>query len=93
MRRQRAILLDLAASADLDIGTSDMLRDLCSDLRAKQIDVLFAQIRGSVRDRMRKTGLLEHLGEDHLYASTAAAVAAFQAPPAQAETLPAPLSE
>ena len=62
-----------------------MLRDLCSDLRAKQIDLLFAQIRGSVRDRMRKTGLLEHLGEDHLYASIAAAVAAFQAQPAPAE--------
>jgi MFS superfamily sulfate permease-like transporter len=93
MRRQRAILLDLAASADLDIGTSDMLRDLCSDLRANQIDLLFAEIRGSVRDRMKKTGLLEHLGADHLYASTAAAVAAFQARLAQAETLPAPLSE
>jgi SulP family sulfate permease len=83
----RAILLDLAASADLDIGTSDMLRDLCSDLRAKQIDLLFAQIRGSVRDRMARTGLLEHVGEDHLYASTAAAVAAFQAQPAPAGTL------
>ena len=85
----QAILLDLAASADLDIGTTDMLRDLCSDLRAKQIDLLFAQIRGSVRDRMMKTGLLEHLGEDHLYASIAAAVAAFQARPAPAETPPA----
>src|SRR5512136_217981 len=82
----QAILLDLAASADLDIGTTDMLRDLCSDLRANQIDLLFAQIRGSVRDRMVKTGLLEHLGEDHLYASTAAAVAAFQAQPAPAES-------
>ena len=78
----RAILLDLAASADLDIGTTDMLRDLYSDLRAKQIDLLFAQIRGSVRDRMRKTGLLEHLGEEHLYSSVAVAVAAFQARPA-----------
>jgi sulfate permease, SulP family len=85
----RAILLDLAASADLDIGTSDMLRDLCSDLRANQIDLLFAEIRGSVRDRMMKTGLLEHLGEDHLYASIAAAVAAFQAQPAPAEPPPA----
>ena len=62
--KPQAILLDLGASADLDIGTADMLRDLCSDLRAKQIDLLFAQIRGSVRDRMRKTGLLEHIGED-----------------------------
>jgi sulfate permease, SulP family len=84
----QAILLDLGASADLDIGTTDMLRDL----RAKQIDLLFAQIRSSVRDRMVKTGLLEHIGEEHLYASTAAAVAAFQARPAQVEAL-TPTSE
>jgi len=84
----QAILLDLAASADLDIGTADMLRDLHSDLRANQIDLLFAQVRGSVRDRMQRTGLLEHIGADHLYASTAGAVAAFQARPAPAEALP-----
>ncbi len=86
--KPQAILLDLSASADLDIGTADMLRDLCSDLRANQIDLLFAQIRGSVRDRMTRTGLLENIGEDHLYASTAAAVAAFQARPVPAEALP-----
>ncbi len=85
--KPQTILLDLSASADLDIGTADMLRDLYSDLRANQIDLLFAQIRGSVRDRMLKTGLLEHIGEDHLYASTAAAVAAFQARLAPAEAL------
>jgi sulfate permease, SulP family len=86
----QAILLDLAASADLDIGTTDMLRDLYSDLRTKQIDLLFAQIRSSVRDRMSKTGLLEHVGEDHLYSSIAAAVVAFQAQPAPIETPTAP---
>jgi sulfate permease, SulP family len=89
----QAIVLDLSASADLDIGTADMLRDLYSDLRTNQIDLLFAQVRGSVRDRMLKTGLLEHVGEDHLYASVAAAVAAFQARPAPAEALPIPAPE
>jgi high affinity sulfate transporter 1 len=85
----QAILLDLGASADLDIGTADMLRDLCSDLRTKQIELLFSQIRGSVRDRMMKTGLLEHVGEDHIYLSIPSAVAAFQARPSPAETAPA----
>jgi SulP family sulfate permease len=85
--KPQAILLELGASADLDIGTADMLRALCSDLRDTQIDLLFAQIRSSVRDRMVKTGLLEHIGEDHVYASIAAAVTAFQARPVPAEPI------
>jgi SulP family sulfate permease len=77
----RAILLDLAASADLDIGTADMLRDLYSDLHSNHVELLFTQVRGSVRDRMERTGLLEHVGADHLYATIAAAVTAFEAQP------------
>jgi SulP family sulfate permease len=74
----RAILLDLGASADLDIGTSDMLRDLISDLRQANIDLLFAQVRGSVRRRMRLTGLFDHIGEDHIFLSVAAAASNFE---------------
>ena len=74
----RAILLDLGASADLDIGTSDMLRDLNSDLRQANIDLLFAQVRGSVRRRMRLTGLFDHIGEDHIFLSVATAVSNFE---------------
>jgi MFS superfamily sulfate permease-like transporter len=77
----QAILLDLGASADLDIGTSDMLQALTSDLRDAKTDLLFAQVRGSVRDRMRLTGLLEHIGEEHIYMTVDAAVRAFEAQP------------
>lgn len=74
----RAILLDLGASADLDIGTSDMLQALISDLRQAGIDMLFSQVRSSVRDRMRLTGLLDHIGTDHIFASIASAVKVFE---------------
>ena len=84
----QAILLDLGASADLDIGTSDMLRDLTSDLRRANIDLLFAQVRGSVRRRMRKTELYDHVGEDHIFLSVDAAVQAFLTRPAAAPATP-----
>ena len=86
----QAILLDLGASADLDIGTSDMLRDLVSDLRRANIDLLFAQVRGSVRRRMSKTGLFDHIGEDHIFLSVDAAVQAFLSRPAAAPAAPLP---
>jgi MFS superfamily sulfate permease-like transporter len=76
--RPRAILLDLGASADLDIGTSDMLRDLIDGLRRDNIDVLLAQVRGSLRQRMRVTGLFDFVGDDCIYPSVAAAVGAFE---------------
>ena len=86
----QAILLDLGASADLDIGTSDMLHDLVSDLRRANIDLLLAQVHGSVRRRMSKTGLSDHIGEDHIFLSVDAAVQAFLSRPAAAPAAPLP---
>ena len=86
----QAILLDLGASADLDIGTSDMLHDLVSDLRQANIDLLFAQVRGSVRRRMSKTGLSAYFGEDHIFLSVDAAVQSFLSRPAPAPAAPLP---
>ncbi len=76
--RPQAILLDLGASADFDIGTCDMLRDLIEGLRQDHIDVLLAQVRGSVRQRMQKTGLSDHIGEGCMYPSVVTAVREFE---------------
>jgi MFS superfamily sulfate permease-like transporter len=73
-----AILVDLGATADLDIASADMLEELVTDLRDKQIEVFFAQVRGSVRDRMRKTGLMKIAGEEHIFYSIEGAVHYFQ---------------
>ena len=40
------------------------------------IDLRLAQVRGSVRDRMRRTGLMTVIGEERVYLSVEAAVAA-----------------
>lgn len=70
----RAVLLDLGVTGDLDVASMDMLRDLITDLRAQKIEVLFAQVRGAVRDRMRRAGLMQVVGEDHVFYSIEAAV-------------------
>jgi SulP family sulfate permease len=93
------VLLDLAATADLDVTTTDMLRELITDLHDRSIEVLLAQVKGSVRDRMRRTGLMAELGEDRIYLSIGSAVTDFQrrwpavaesGPEAGAETAPQP---
>jgi high affinity sulfate transporter 1 len=80
------VLIDLAATADLDVTTTDMLFELVADLRSRSIEVMVAQVKGTVRDRLRKTGLMDELGEDRVYLSIASAVNDFgrRWPPAEA---------
>jgi high affinity sulfate transporter 1 len=74
----RGVLIDLAATADLDVTTTDMLFELVEDLRSRSIEVLVAQVKGTVRDRLRKTGLMDELGEDRVYLSIGSAVTDFR---------------
>ncbi len=73
----QGVLIDLAATADLDVTTADMLRELHADLRARHVEVLLAQVKGPVRDRMRRTGLMAEMGEERVYLSIGSAVTDF----------------
>ena len=77
--RPSAVLLDLGATSDLDITTADVLRQLTGDLHEQSIDLLLAQVKGSVRDRMRKSDLMDTVGEHHVYLSVASAVEGYSA--------------
>ncbi len=84
----RGILIDLAATADLDVTTTDMLFELLADLEDRSIEVMLAQVKGSVRDRVRRTGLMERIGEDRLYLSIGSGVTDFLRRQANAEPEP-----
>ena len=64
---RRGLVLDIGATADLDVATTDMLASLLTDLHDSGIDLRLAQVRGSVRDRMRRTGLMTVIGEERFY--------------------------
>jgi SulP family sulfate permease len=74
----KAVLFDLGASADLDVASMDMLRNLVDELKELGSDVMLAQVRGSVRDRLRKSGIMAEIGENRIYRSVAAAVHDFE---------------
>ncbi len=73
--RPRAVVLDLAATGDLDVTTADMIEALAHDMHQRAVALGLAQVRGSVRDRLRKTGVMGAIGEERVYATVAAAVA------------------
>lgn len=72
------VLIDLAATADLDVTTTDMLFELIGSLHARSIDVALAQVKGTARDRLRRTGLMAEIGEDRVYLSVGSGVADFE---------------
>jgi MFS superfamily sulfate permease-like transporter len=92
----RAVILDISATADLDVATTDMLTVLFNHLSQDGIELRLAQVRGPVRDRMRRTGLMTTLGEARCYLTTEAAVLAplpepiMQSPANPADAAPGP---
>jgi high affinity sulfate transporter 1 len=74
----RMVILDVGATTDLDVTTTDMLAQLLDDLEERGVALSLAQAKGKVRDRLARTGLLERIGSDGIYFSVAQAVALEQ---------------
>jgi SulP family sulfate permease len=72
-----AVLIDVGASADFDVATTDILGELITKLDDMKIQFLLAQAKGSVRDALRRAGLMERIGEEHVYLSIQLAVRDF----------------
>jgi MFS superfamily sulfate permease-like transporter len=87
------VILDIGATSDLDVTTTDSLADLVARLADAGCETWFAQVKGSVRDRMRRTGLMEAVGEDRTYLSVPAAVAAYRPAAQAAGPSPAPSTD
>jgi anti-anti-sigma factor len=65
----QAIVLDLESTDQLEITSSDMLGMLLDRLRDRGIDLYLVQVRFRVRSVLKRTGVRERLGEDHLWHS------------------------
>ena len=62
---------------DLDTTAADVLRELDEELAAEGVDLRFAEMKGPVKDRLRRYALYERFGDDHFYPTIGAAVSAY----------------
>ena len=76
----RAVLLDIQATIELDVTTSDALYGLVGALEERGTRLVIVHAKGTVRDRMRKVGLIEKLGNRGMYPSERIAVEALNEP-------------
>jgi high affinity sulfate transporter 1 len=77
--RPEAVVLDAAAQDTLDLTTAEMLRGLLRELHAAGIAVYFADVHAPVLAEGRRAGLIDVIGEDHLFPTVDAAVRSLEA--------------
>jgi high affinity sulfate transporter 1 len=70
----RAVIFDAAAQDEIDLTSTDTLKSLVKELRAKNIAVYFAEVHAPIREFSRRTELLELIGEDKIFPTLDAAV-------------------
>jgi SulP family sulfate permease len=75
----RAVIFDSVTQDQLDVTTTDAIRGLVKELRGRGIGVYLAETHAPVLEHARKTGLLESIGEDHVFATVDLAVRSIEA--------------
>jgi len=75
--KPEAVIIDIGATSDLDVSSTDVLHELVVDLHEQSIELILAQVKGKVRDRMHRTGLIDELGEANVHSTVASAVSAL----------------
>jgi SulP family sulfate permease len=69
-----AIIFDATTQDSLDLTSSDVLKSLVKELQGRGMAVVMAEVHVPVREFGRKTGLLELVGEDHIFPTVELAV-------------------
>jgi sulfate permease, SulP family len=73
----RYILLDARGINDMDASGEEALEMLCKRLRSAKLGFAMCGVKGQVLKVMERTGLLEEIGREHMYADSKTAVAAL----------------
>ncbi len=70
----RAVILDCGSVNSLDSTALETLSDIIREFVENKVELLFANVKGPVRDVLRKSGLLAVIGPQRVFLSVAEAV-------------------
>lgn len=74
----RAVILDMVAQDALDVTSVEVLGKIATDIRKRGVDVYLADVHAPALEALRRGGLLDLIGEDHVVRTIPLAVAALQ---------------
>jgi SulP family sulfate permease len=70
----RALVLDMTEQDQLDLTSGELLASFARQLQGRDITVYLAEVHKTVFEDARRTGLLDAVGEDHVFPTVDAAV-------------------
>jgi len=75
----RWIVVSAEAMTSMDTTADRSLRDLIEELRADGVEIVLARAKAPLRESLERSGLIDEIGRDHLYATVRQAVDAYLA--------------
>ena len=75
----KTVLIDAEAINIIDITGADRLVKLNTELNSRNISMCIAHVKDPVRDKLRRMGVEDAIGSDHIYETTRDGVDAFVA--------------
>ncbi len=76
----RAVVWDSTGQETVDITSAEVIKGLLVELKNKEIDFYVAEMHAPVREFSQRTGLLDMIGEDHIFPTLDAAVRFLEMP-------------
>ena len=70
----RWIVVAAEPITDVDTTAADTLLDLLAELRQQEVVLAFAEMKGPVKDRLRRYGLYAQVGSEHFFPTVGTAV-------------------
>jgi len=72
------LLLNAEANVQVDLTALDALDELCAELARRGVVTALARVKSEVADDLRRAGVLDRIGADHVYATLPTAVEAYR---------------
>jgi MFS superfamily sulfate permease-like transporter len=76
-RPVRWVVVAAEPITDIDTTAADALQQLLDELRQQDVTLAFAELKGPVKDRLGRYGLLDAIGPDRFFPTMGTAVDAY----------------
>ncbi len=71
------MILAAAPVTGIDSTAAEMLDDLLDELDERNVTLAIAELKGPARDRLRRMGLRDRIGEDRLFPTLGTAIRTY----------------